>query len=275
MKKGLLLIVAIVFIAFNSNAQFSDDFQGDVSGEGATGWTTVSPNYATNAYKWTVRDYSGNLYLSAACWDGSSNNATEQWAITPILDATSIGMGDISVTFDNKKRHAPYQDLEVYVSTDFDGDSANFASATWSGLTGFTLDGDDSDQVWEEGTTGTAAITGTATTYVAFKFVSTDAQGGNWVIDNVSVNAPVASVGNISISTKLFPNPASSVLNIKSKVNISNITVSNVIGQKVLTVNNVNANNYKLNIEDLNNGVYLININNVDGTSGVAKIVKK
>ena len=273
MKKGLLLIAAIIFIAFNSNAQFSDDFQGDTSGEGATGWTTVSPNYNTNPYKWTVRDYSGSLYLSAACWDGSSNNATEQWAITPKLNAS--GVSSISVTFDNKKRHAPYQDLEVYVSTDFDGDSAHFATATWVPVTGFTLDSDDSDQVWEEATVGTATITGNATTYIAFKFVSTDSQGGNWTIDNVSVNAPVAFVDNISVSAKLYPNPASSVLNIQSEVNIASITVANVIGQKVLSINNVNADNYKLNVEDLNNGVYLISINNVDGTSAVTKFVKK
>jgi len=282
MKKGLLLIAAIIFIAFSSNAQnFTDDFQDD----DISNWLTVTPTYASYNTNWHVSMYDNGTeddtsddqyYLRASCYADGENHATEQWVISPKLDAT--GLTSIEVTFDNRKRYAPYQDLEVYVSTDFAGDSASFESATWVAVTGFTLDSDDSDYDWEVGTTGTASITGTATTYIAFKYVSTDDEGGIWDVDNLSVNAPVAettSVDAITNNTKLFPNPATTILNVASEVSMSNIAVSNVIGQKVLNVNNINANNYQLNLEDLSKGVYLININNVDGTSSVTKFVKK
>ena len=271
MKRNLLLIAIFAIFAMGANAQdFSDDFQSNTADSPAIGWTTVSPNYATNAFKWMVREYSGSLYLSAACWDGSSNNATEQWAITPSLNAS--GISSISVTFDNKQRHAPYQDLEVYVSTDFT-DSLNFATATWTPVTGFTLDSDDSDQVWEEATVGTASITGTSGTYIAFKFVSTDAAGGNWTIDNISVNAPVTSVNGVTFSTKLYPNPVSNMLNISSEENISSVELLNVIGQRIST-QDVNAKTTKINTENLVKGVYFVKVN-TDNGSAITKIVKK
>jgi len=271
MKKGLLLILAIVF-AFNMNAQiFSDDFQdGDMSD-----WLTVSPNYAAQPYNWHISDYSGDYYMSVACYDGI-NNATVQWAVSPAFDAT--GISNISITFDNRGRYNPYQNLEVYISTDFAGDSASFDAATWTQVTGFTWDSIYDDYDWVLATSATTTISGTANTYIAFKYVSIDGDansgGGNWTINNVSVSE-ASSVKEINNNISIFPNPAINKLNISSVSNINNITVSNVIGQKVLNIDGINADNYSLNIADLTKGVYLISIKNINGTFAVTKFVKK
>ena len=42
-----------------------------------------------------------------------------------------------------------------------------------------------------------------------------------------------------------------------------------------MNIDNVSSKNYTLNVEDLTNGVYIINIKNVDGTSSIAKFVKE
>ena len=271
MKKGLLLILAVVF-AFSVNAQiFSDDFQdGDMSD-----WLTVSPNYAAQPYNWHISDYSGDYYMSVACFDGI-NNATVQWAVSPAFDAT--GISDISITLDNRGRYNPYQNIEVYVSTDFAGDSASFSSATWTQITGLTIDtynGSD-DYDWATTTDAPLNVDNQATVYIAFKYVSSDTEGGNWVVNNVVVNGTGSSnVSEVNSGLKLFPNPATSVLNISSVSNIRNISVSNVIGQRVVNFNEINTDNYSLNVADLAKGVYLINIENVDGTSVVTKFVKK
>jgi len=269
MKKGLLLIAAIIFIAFSANAQaiFTDDFQDDDISD----WLTVTPTYASANFSWHIASYDGAIYLSAAAFDGS-DHASTQWIVSPSFDAN--GKNSITVEFDNRMRYTPANPLQLFVSTDFAGDSASFDAATWVEITGFDLDSDASDYDWEEGVSGTASIVGSANTYIAFKYVSPDAGGGNWTFDNVVVTTAL-SVGNVTTSTKLYPNPATSVLNIKSEVSINNITVANVIGQTVLNVNNINANNHTLELDALTNGVYLININNVDGTSSVAKFVKK
>ena len=272
MKKGLLLILAVIF-ALSINAQiFSDDFEDN----DITDWTTVAPNYGTNPYTWHLYFYeTGNdHYLSASCYDGTNNHATEQWVISPSFSTT--GYTGVTITFDNRKRYAPYQDLELYVSTDFTGDSANFSSATWTQVTGLTLDSDDSDYNWATTTDLSLGADNQSTVYIAFKYVSTDAAGGNWTVNNVVINGTGGSnVENISNRFKVYPNPAISELNISSISNIRNISVSNVIGQKVLNISNINAKNYTLNVADLTEGVYLINIENVDGTSAITKFVKK
>ncbi|RLD50674.1 MAG: hypothetical protein DRI94_08025 [Bacteroidetes bacterium] len=272
MKKGLLLILAVVF-AFNVNAQiFSDDFQdGDMSD-----WLTVSPNYAAQPYNWHISDYSGDYYMSVACFDGI-NNATVQWAVSPAFDAT--GISDISITLDNRGRYNPYQNIEVYVSTDFAGDSASFDAATWTQVTGFTWDDSYDDYDWVLATSASATISGTANTYIAFKYVSIDGDdssgGGNWTINNVVVSNNATDISKVSDNLRIFPNPAINDLNISSVSNINNITVSNVIGQTVLSFNDINTDHFTVNVADLTKGVYLINIKNADGTSAITKFVKK
>ncbi|MCD4793884.1 MAG: choice-of-anchor J domain-containing protein [Bacteroidales bacterium] len=271
MKRILLILIAAIF-TFSANAQiFSDDFQD----EDASDWTTVSPNYATNAYNWHISDYEGSFYLSVAAFDGSNNLATVQWMISPAFDAT--GVSDIDITFDNRGRYLPLQNLEVYVSTDFAGDSASFDAATWTQVTGFTWDDSYDDYDWVTGSTSSTSITGTATTYLAFKYVSEDGgdgYGGNWTIDNVVVDES-SSINQINSNLRIFPNPTTSILNINSNSNINKIVVSNVIGQRIINISNIDSKNYSLEVESLTNGVYLINIVNIDGTSSITKFIKE
>ncbi len=267
MRKTLLFAFAII-TALNLSAQtFSDDFQD----QDASDWTTYTPTYEAQKYKWAVRDYGGNYYLSAAAFDGSVH-ATEQWIVSPAFDAS--GMNTISVTFDNRMRYAPTNPLEVFVSTDFAGDSASFADATWVPIEGYELDASANDYDWLEGTTGTATITGTATTYIAFKYTSTDEIGGNWVVDNISVNATVA-VDEIENELRIFPNPAKTEINVRSNTIINSISISNLIGQNVLNFENINTSNYKINLHALRSGVYFAKIDNIDGTHNIVKFVKK
>ncbi len=273
MKKGLLLIAAIIFIAFNSNAQVvSEDFEstpGDQSDISIAGWV----NYATEGTRmWQSREYvsESNKYTQLSAYN-STDATNVAWLITP-----SFTLGSTNVlTFRSKTGYYKHDALTVFISTDFDGNEANIGTANWTELT-YTKPTGPVDSYGDWTPSGDVSLTGSGTAYIGFKYSGNAGAGETTTLqlDDIVVNV-TSSVDNITISTKLFPNPASSVLNIKSEANISNITVSNVIGQRVLTVNSINSNNYKLNVENLNNGVYLININNVDGTSGVAKFVKK
>lgn len=273
MKKGLLLIAAIIFIAFNSNAQIlSEDFEGTglaVNDDIAlTGWSNVM-EVGTRA--WIYKEYNSNGYAQFSSYN--STEANEAWLITPAIDLT--GYTGTSLSFDINVGYWKHAGFSVLISTDFAG---TVSSANWTDVTSsFTIPTTPTDTYGTFATAGSMDLSSySGMIYVAFKYVGDDNAGETttFQVDNVTVTG-TASVNNISSSTKLFPNPASSVLNVQSEVSISNISVANVIGQTVLNVNNVNADNYKLELNTLTNGVYLININNVDGTSSVAKFVKK
>lgn len=68
------------------------------------------------------------------------------------------------------------------------------------------------------------------------------------------------SVDAVSLSTnsiKLYPNPATDVVNIKTNQTIENVSVFNVNGQKVLEI----ANQSQINISNIPTGMYFLNIN--------------
>ncbi|MCF6185375.1 MAG: choice-of-anchor J domain-containing protein [Bacteroidales bacterium] len=271
MKKGLLLILAVI-LTLGVNAQiFSDDFQdGD-----ASDWTTVTPTWTASVpYSWHLSSYSGDYYFSASAYDGTNNLASEQWVISPAFSTT--GYTGVTITFDNRQRYTIYQDLELYVSTDFTGDSASFSSATWTQITGLTLDTDPTDYNWATTTDLSLGVDDQATVYIAFKFVSVDGTAGNWTFNNVVVNGTGSSnIETVSNNAGIFPNPAINELNVTSQNNIRSISVSNVIGQRIMNIESVNSKNYSLEVSGLTKGVYLISIENVDGTSSITKFVKK
>lgn len=271
MKKFLLLAAMALFIfTGTTNAQlFSDDFQD----ESMDDWTTVAPNYQTNPYTWHIADYQGAFYMSVAAFDGT-NHATEQWVISPAFNAS--GTTGLDITFDNRGRYAPLQNLEVYVSTDFAGDSASFDAATWTPVTGFTWDTNYDDYDWVLATTSSITMAGSADTYLAFKYVSEDGgdgSGGNWTIDNVNVDGST-SVGSIASTTRIYPNPIQNTLNIKSEEQLSSVQVLNVIGQRIMSIE-ANSTFVNVNTEALNSGVYFVRVTDVNGAESVTKIIKK
>jgi choice-of-anchor B domain-containing protein len=78
------------------------------------------------------------------------------------------------------------------------------------------------------------------------------------------VRDPNLSVASNSISDfTMYPNPASDVLTISSTSEpIQFIAIYNVLGQMVLEFDVRDSNSEKINISELNSGVYLVQINN-------------
>jgi hypothetical protein len=81
------------------------------------------------------------------------------------------------------------------------------------------------------------------------------------------------SVDDISLdenTVKLYPNPATDVVNIKTNQTIKNVAVFNVNGQKVLDI----ANQSQINISNLPTGMYFLNIN-TNQSNQTIKILKQ
>lgn len=72
-------------------------------------------------------------------------------------------------------------------------------------------------------------------------------------------------------SIKIYPNPFQDVIHIKSKEEIAKIELYNLIGQKIISMNNRNS----ISTNQLQSGVYLIHITDSKGNALVEKVVKK
>jgi len=76
---------------------------------------------------------------------------------------------------------------------------------------------------------------------------------------------------NIDETVKVFPNPASSIVNVNSSADVKKIEVVDFTGKTVMVVDN--ATN-RFDISSLDRGVYLMRVTNGDGVK-VVKLVKK
>jgi len=82
-----------------------------------------------------------------------------------------------------------------------------------------------------------------------------------------------SAVQNIAATTeniKIYPNPSSTALTITSDDKISQITITNLLGQTLFT-GNYNSEQVAVNVADLPAGLYLVRVNDTE----VRKFVKR
>jgi hypothetical protein len=80
------------------------------------------------------------------------------------------------------------------------------------------------------------------------------------------------SMDNVILNSKLkvYPNPTSDFINIETTKEIKNIAVYNMIGQKIMQ-----ANSKQLNVSNLANGAYILEVTSNQETIEYFKIIKK
>jgi Secretion system C-terminal sorting domain len=82
------------------------------------------------------------------------------------------------------------------------------------------------------------------------------------------------SVKEVSL-VNVYPNPASDVLYINSKSELNRVMIYDVIGQMVKNIDLNRSFTSDLDISDLNNGVYILQVETVSGEYSSSKFVKK
>jgi len=266
--KKILLLVAIFAISFAANAQLvSEDFESDTVMPAT--WTTYSPTYdagSGNTFKWHYSVHEGNGYMRGSSYSGG-NFETEQWLITPVF--STQGLNDIQLAFKNEKAQYAGNALQVFVSTDYDGDSLNFANATWTEVTDITLS--TGTYEWVESISDISSVANNDTVYVGFKYTSTDTEGAVWDVDSVQItgSTDINTVAQSLVS--VYPNPTSDYIffNVNSVNN--DVTIINNVGQIIMQQNNVRNS---VNVSDLQAGAYMVIIENENGRT-VKKFLKK
>ena len=150
-------------------AIFEDDFQSYSNYSDITGsWTNY--NEAGNR-KWRAKTTYDNqnsgskiAYMSAYNSGDSSNIV---WLITPAIDLDAQGAE--FVKFSSSNSYSDNSELELLISTDWDGSEASIESSTWSTLNTNIVSDDEYYQNWvDSGLTDLSSYSGNA--YIALKY---------------------------------------------------------------------------------------------------------
>ena len=93
-------------------------------------------------------------------------------------------------------------------------------------------------------------------------------------VANVQEGVGIKKLENVNL--KVYPNPATSTLNISVNENdlVEKVAVYNVIGKQVLSLN-MNNNLKSLNVSDLDKGIYIVKLFYKSGQSFSQSFVKK
>lgn len=217
-------------------------------------------NSTTYTYPTAATGMAGNVAASNSWYTpaGTSND----WLVSPQINipagATGVSLkwaatslGDIAFL----------ENYKVYISTT-GNQVANFTT-TLLNVTGEPNTG-------SYRTVDLSAYAGQSV-YIAFRNDSQDMFV--MFLDNISITAGSLSTSEIRAndsSVTIYPNPATDVLQVKSKDQIKSITVFDSSGRKV----NVNASEHTVYVKSLTPGTYLINIE-TDKTTITEKFIKK
>jgi hypothetical protein len=79
---------------------------------------------------------------------------------------------------------------------------------------------------------------------------------------------------NENINLEIYPNPVSNgILNISTEEMINNVVVFNMIGQKVFVKGEIREFNSQINLEKLDKGIYILQINTIKGNTTSRRIM--
>ena len=106
---------------------------------------------------------------------------------------------------------------------------------------------------------------------------------GDWdgnIFEPAFVNGSVQGIGvgieqNTTPSVKVYPNPASDFVEIKSDNNIQSIEVMSYLGQVVYSMQDVENKYARINVSGLQSGVYFIKVKTANGTKVVKTTVTR
>jgi hypothetical protein len=137
--------------------------------------------------EWMWDDFQDDQFAEMNGFDGGVQD-NEDWLISPALDMDQYD--DEVLTFETASNFTG-PDLELLVSTDYDG-SSDPNTATWTDLSDEATLSSGDYEVTPSGDIDLSGFSGTG--YIAFKYVSTSVlQGKLWQVDSIIVKANVLS----------------------------------------------------------------------------------
>lgn len=265
MKKIFTLVLAVVAMSFCANAQntWQEGFEG---GSFPEGW--VSYDVDGDGFEWTLETceftphmtpHEGNGCMYSESFSNDFGALTpDNWLVTP---AISIIGSESILSFWVAGQDANWcaEHYEIYVST---------TGNTVADFTGNPVLEGVSTGTYVQKTVNLSSYAG-QTIYIAFVhnevtdqfvFLLDDVEVTGASVDPTSVNEVEAN------QTSVYPNPANNVINVTSAANMNSIEVYTIAGQKVANYT-VNGTQAAINVNNLSNGMYIMQIASENGVS--------
>jgi hypothetical protein len=269
--------------------------------EGFEGGASLPANWstsnATTDISWQVVTnvaHTGNnsVGLNNCTGDGGTDmTGFKEWLYTPTYDFSSSSSASISFdvgyvpAYDSANAKLYTDSLAAYYSTNCGSTWTQFyykGGTALSTAPAFTLTPTGANCVaptsnqWRTETNNLSSVLGQSNVEFAFKNIS---GWGNWIyVDNInitSVNTTGISTLNNKGGINIYPNPAHNNLFINTAENTSSISVTDIIGQTVISDLKVTPQQTQnIDISNLADGVYLIKVNSSDNQVKVIRFIK-
>ena len=168
------------------NILFEEDFEAYSNFDQISGdWTNYIEEGTRDWIARTTTDTGnpGSRIAQISAYN-SGDVSTVSWLITPgiDLDAQEFEFFD----FESSNSYSDGSELELLISTDWDGTDAGVSSATWTSLPGTIVPDDTYYKDWiYSGLVDLSPYSGTA--HIAFKYIANSGNTGTYEIDNVKV----------------------------------------------------------------------------------------
>lgn len=265
--KKLLLSITLFATSLGFSQLLSQDFEG--ADFPPTGWTTDTnvtsrPWTVTTAYSQATQDVFRITGVRSAiiAWIAQDQDAH---LTSPAFSLVNYSAA--TLTFNTKMGYEymvnpfPNGDLQVEVSTD---------GVVWNDVWVEEDYGVFVDYATLNISVDLASFLGESAVQVRFHYVGNDAD--TLSVDDVLVTGTLSNNEVLSSNFSTFPNPVNEVVNIKSASNytINSVSITDLNGRTIKTVEFNNLSEAGLNVAELNAGVYFLNI-----TSDAGKAVKK
>lgn len=224
--------------------------------DGNTPDANISTYFPTNAGWELVPMAEGDYAAAAPSWFSPAGQA-DRWLISSRINL----QGNNFLQFDYASIDDSYpESMEIKIS------NGGVQPADFT-----TLESVAVVPAFEEGKTiDLSAFTGTVR--VAFRLTSNDAFIG--MVDNVKILGNALSLNEVenNVSFGVYPNPANDFVTI-SDANGSEVRILDMLG-RTLIAKSVKSSNETISIDNLNNGMYMIQIVK-DGKTSTQKLIKR
>ena len=219
---------------------------------------------------WHQGVYQGTTYANMNGYADQAAHRNEDWLISPAIVVGTDEWEEIIIEFRTAMKFDG-DPLRVAISTDYDGQS-DPSDFEWEDITD-AFDFSTGNYEWVE--SGQYAIVDPepGNYYIAFIYTSSDEAASSWEIDYVKVTGvQYVSVNEHQTQVNIYPNPAREQVSFMLDDN-AEVTIFDMTGRMVSTIA-FEAGQAQLNVNELVNGVYFVNVRYANGGTAVTKFVK-
>ena len=276
-------------LADDYKVKISDVDDGTPMGQSDTTFSIIDPIYfegfeedfgdfmtknVTGEQVWQQETYEMRNYANMSGYsDGAVEN--EDWLISPAFDMDAYE--NEALTFESAANHDG-PNIELKMSTDYDGSSDPTQQGTWEDITG-EADWSETEYNWvPSGEIDLSTVEGSSV-YIAFVYKSNpDAGAMTWEIDNFMLQGDETnSIGDNAFSSgiSVYPNPSNGQFTVDSE-NLENakVAVYSVTGAKVYETR-INSTKQNMNLSNLDKGIYTLRFITQDNKVGVKQVIIK